>query len=181
MRNAYRAGVGLLTMVALLSVLLTHASGFPVSSYARTDKQWDKSCREVKTSYNPKGPLSNKELTINPNDERWLDFIYWVFNNKMTEHQVEAFGGTLWQGPKTGVIFHWAPGSYWEKHTVASFGFTIGHVTAEHGWRDTMFPDFFAKYGGTYGALVKDRLYEISPKDPTPWVEFLTYGEHSHR
>ena len=28
-------------------------------------------------------------------------------------------GGTGWDGPKGGVIFHWAPGSHWERDTLA--------------------------------------------------------------
>lgn len=165
-----------LFITAAVSLWANIVYGFPIAPYARSDEEWAKRCQGVRTSYNPHRDLSNEELTITPEDERFEDFLYWVWNNKLTEHQVEQFGGTLWEGPKTGVIFHWAPGSYWEKHTVASFGLTIGHVTGEHGWVDTMFPDFFEKHGGTYGALVKDRLYEIDPNSPRPWVEFLEYG-----
>lgn len=56
-----------------------------------------------------------------------------------------------------------------------SWGFFIGHVVGEHRWTDTMFPDFFEKYGGVYGVNVKDRLAEIDPRSMQPWVDFLTY------
>lgn len=141
-----------------------------------TQAEWQDRCRGVRTSYNPKSDLTDETLTLVPGDARWLDFVYWSFNNKAAEHQVEAYGGTGWEGPQGGVIFHWAPGSHWERHTLASFGFTLGHVIGEHRWTDTMFPDFFEKYGGVYGVNVKDRLTEIDPKSPKPWVEFLEYG-----
>src|SRR6185369_11547393 len=80
-----------------------------------------------------------------------------------------------WHGPTGGIIFHWAPGSRWETHTLAGFGATIGHVTGEHRWMDTNFPDFFEKYGGVYGDNIKDRLAAIDPASPRPWVEFLDY------
>ena len=138
-------------------------------------EQWAERAKGIRTSYNPNHDLSADELTLVPGDERWLDFVYWCFNNKLTEHQVEAYGGTDWEGPTGGVIFHWAPGSHWETHTLASFGFTIGHVIGEHRWRDTQFPEFFEKYGGVYGINLKDHLTEINPKSPVPWVEFLEY------
>jgi mono/diheme cytochrome c family protein len=141
-----------------------------------TAAQWRQRCQGVRTSYNPGGDLSDEALTLVPGDARWLDFVYWAFNNKLAEHQVEAYGGTGWNGPKGGVVFHWAPGSHWERDTLASFGFTIGHTIGEHRWLDTMFPDFFEKYGGVYGVNVKDRLFEIDPASPKPWVEFLEYG-----
>ena len=141
-----------------------------------TRAQWQEHCRGVRTSYNPDSDLTDETLTLVPGDPRWVDFVYWSFNNKAAEHQVEAYGGTGWDGPRGGVIFHWAPGSHWERHTLASFGFTVGHVVGEHRWTDTMFPDFFEKYGGVYGVNVKDRLAEIDPTSPKPWVEFLEYG-----
>jgi len=139
-------------------------------------QQWMEKVKGIRTSYNPDADLNAETLTLVPGDERWLDFVYWSLNNKVAEHQVEAYGGTDWEGPQGGVIFHWAPGSHWETHTLASFGFTIGHVIGEHRWRDTMFPDFFEKYGGVYGVNVKDRATEIDPKSPVPWVEFLAYA-----
>ncbi len=141
--------------------------------------QWEQSCDGVRTSYNEERDLSDEELTLVPGDERWLDFVYWTFNNKIAEHQVEAYGGTDWDGPAGGVIFHWAPGSHWERDTLASFGFTIGHVIGEHRWVDTMFPDFFERFGGVYGVNVKDRLVEIDAESATPWVEFLEYAGSS--
>jgi cytochrome c oxidase cbb3-type subunit 2 len=147
-----------------------------ISGFAWGRDEWAKRTKGLRTSYNPDHDLNADTLTLVPGDERWLDFVYWCYNNKVIEHQVEAYGGTEWNGPKGGVLFHWAPGSRWETHTLASFGFTIGHVIGEHRWTDTMFPDFFEKYGGVYGVNVKDRLAEIDPASPTPWVEFLEYG-----
>ncbi|HVY62482.1 MAG TPA: c-type cytochrome, partial [Planctomycetota bacterium] len=138
--------------------------------------RWERHAHGVRTSYNPDKDLSDTELTLVPGDARWLDFVYWTISNKIAEHQVEAYGGTNWAGPKGGVIFHWAPGSHWERDTLASFGFTIGHIIGEHRLTDTMFPDFFEKYGGVYGVNVKDRLAEIDPKSAKPWVDFLEYG-----
>jgi mono/diheme cytochrome c family protein len=143
---------------------------------AWTSAEWRERCRDVRTSYHPDGDLTDETLTLVPGDPRWLDFVYWSIDNKVAEHQVEAYGGTNWNGPKGGVIFHWAPGSHWERDTLASFGFTIGHTIGEHRWMDTMFPDFFEKYGGVYGVNVKDRLAEIDASSPQPWVEFLEYG-----
>jgi len=143
-------------------------------------QQWIEKSKGVRTSYNPDRDLNAETLTLVPGDERWLDFVYWCLNNKVAEHQVEAYGGTDWEGPQGGVIFHWAPGSHWETHTLASFGFTIGHIIGEHRWRDTMFPEFFEKYGGVYGVNLKDRLTEIDPKSPKPWVEFLAYAGGSN-
>jgi len=129
----------------------------------------------VRTSYNPDADLTDSTLTLVPGDPRWLDFVYWALNNKVAEHQVEAYGGTAWDGPKGGVIFHWAPGSHWERDTLVSFGFTIGHIAGEHRWTDTMFPEFFEKYGGVYGIGLKDRLSEIGPGSPDVWQDFLEY------
>lgn len=147
-----------------------------VSGFAWETDDWAEYSKGVRTSYNPNQDLSITELTIVPGDPRWMDFVYWCFNNKIAEHQVEAYGGTEWEGPTGGVIFHWAPGSRWETHTLASFGFTIGHTIGEHKWMDTQFPEFFEKYGGVYGVNVKDRLTEIDPASPGPWVEFLEYS-----
>jgi mono/diheme cytochrome c family protein len=146
-----------------------------ISGFAWNADQWAEKSRGVRTSYNPDHDLSTTQLTLVPGDPRWLDFVFWCFNNKLAEHQVEAYGGTEWEGPAGGVIFHWAPGSRWETHTLASFGFTIGHTIGEHKWMDTQFPDFFEKYGGVYGINVKDRLAEIDSGSAAPWVAFLEY------
>jgi len=147
-----------------------------ISGFAWGNDEWVGRTKGIRTSYNPTSDLNTEALTIVPGDERWLDFVFWCFNNKLAEHQVEAYGGTEWEGPQGGVIFHWAPGSRWETHTLASFGFTIGHTIGEHKWMDTQFPEFFEKYGGVYGINVKDRLVEIDPASPAPWVEFLEYS-----
>ena len=146
-----------------------------LSPAAWTTEQWQDRCRGVRTSFNPDQDLTDHDLTLRPGDPLWLDFVYWSLNNKIAEHQVEQYGGTGWDGPTGGVIFYWAPGSHWERTTLASFGFTIGHVIGEHRWLDTMFPDFFEPHGGVYGVNVKDRLVEIDPTSPTPWVEFLEH------
>lgn len=146
-----------------------------ISGFAWSSDEWAARSKGVHTSYNPDRDLSTTELTLVPGDPRWLDFVFWCFNNKLAEHQVEAYGGTEWNGPTGGVIFHWAPGSRWETHTLASFGFTIGHTIGEHKWKDTEFPEFFERYGGVYGVNVKDRLFEIDSTSPKPWVEFLEY------
>ncbi|WP_441291895.1 c-type cytochrome [Sorangium sp. KYC3313] len=100
-------------------------------------------------------------------------------NNKINEHQGEAYGGTGWTGPKGGVLLHFAPGSRWERHVLMSFGMYIGHIVGSHRWTDTMFPDFFERYGGVFGVNVKDRLAEIAPRSIDPWVEFLGYCARS--
>jgi mono/diheme cytochrome c family protein len=152
-----------------------------ISGFAWSDREWAQRSRGIRTSYNPDHDLSTTELTLAPGDERWLDFVFWCVDNKVAEHQVEAYGGTEWQGPTGGVIFHWAPGSRWETHTLAGFGVAIGHVTGEHRWMDTNFPDFFEKYGGVYGINIKDRLAALDSASPRPWIEFLEYigGAHS--
>jgi cytochrome c oxidase cbb3-type subunit 2 len=147
-----------------------------ISGFAWSKDEWINRSKGIRTSYNPDSDLSSDALTLVPGDARWLDFVFWCFNNKLAEHQVEAYGGTEWEGPQGGVIFHWAPGSRWETHTLASFGFTIGHTIGEHRWMDTQFPDFFEKYGGVYGINVKDRLVEIDSSSPSPWVDFLEYS-----
>lgn len=185
MRNTGRGTVVLGVMVAFAAVAwLSYSLGWGraatkyhvISGFAWDRDEWAKRTKGIRTSYNPDQDLNADTLTLVPGDERWLDFMFWCYNNKIVEHQVEAYGGTEWDGPKGGVLFHWAPGSRWETHTLASFGFTVGHVIGEHRWTDTMFPDFFEKYGGVYGVNVKDRLAEIDPNSPVPWVEFLQYG-----
>ncbi len=176
-----RRKLRLLLVLALTPLVLTGCARSRVSNkehlsrMAWTKEKWQERCKGVRTSYNPNADLSDDTLTLVPGDPRWIDFVFWAFNNKLAEHQVEAYGGTGWDGPKGGVIFHWAPGSHWERDTLASFGFTIGHVTGEHRWTDTMFPDFFEKYGGVYGVNVKDRLTEIDPVSPKAWIDFLEY------
>jgi mono/diheme cytochrome c family protein len=152
-----------------------------VGEFAWTDAQWLAHCRDVRTSYNPDHDLRTDALTLTPDDPRWPDFVFWTLDNKINEHQVEAYGGTGWKAPTGGVIFHWAPGSHWERDALHSFGFTIGHVIGEHRWTDTMFPDFFEKYGGVYGINLKDRLAELAPRSKQPWIDFLAYsgGEES--
>lgn len=147
-----------------------------VGQFSWTDKQWRAHCRGVRTSYNLDHDLRDDVLTLRPGDPRWPDFVFWSLNNKVNEHVVEAFGGTGWKGPTNGVIFHWAPGSHWERDTLHSFGYFIGHVIGEHRWTDTMFPDFFEKYGGVYGINAKDRLAEIAPRSIQPWIDFLAYA-----
>ena len=146
-----------------------------IGSFAWTDEQWRLRCAGVRTSYNPDHDLNHNTLTLRPSDPRWLDFVFWSLNNKVNEHQFEALGGTGWRGPTSGVLFHWAAGSHWERDTLHSFGFVIGHIIGEHRWTDTMFPDFFERYGGVYGVNVKDRLAEISPRSKAPWAAFLDY------
>ena len=166
-------------LVAAVAYLVGNSSGEKkyehISGFAWSADEWAARSKGIRTSYNPDHDLSTTELTLVPGDERWLDFVFWCFNNKLAEHQVEAYGGTGWNGPKGGVIFHWAPGSRWETHTLASFGFTIGHIVGEHQWKDTQFPEFFEKYGGVYGVNVKDRLVEIDSSSPAPWIDFLEY------
>ena len=124
-----------------------NSHAFPSSSYAWSDAQWEQRCADVRTSYNPTASLSHTQLTLAPKDPRFVDFLYWVWANKITEHQVEEVGGTEWDGPSNGVIFHWAPGSRWEMHTVVPFKHAIHHIAEEHNWVDTMFSDFFDEFG----------------------------------
>lgn len=148
------------------------AVGFPLSAAAWTDAQWEARCREVRTSYNPSAPLSAEALTLRPGDPRFLDFLHWVWANKIIEHQVEQVGGTEWNGPSDGVIFHWAPGSRWETHTLISFHQAIHHIADEHRWVDTMFKDFFEPYGPVTGASIRQRL---SMDKPPTWAQFLKH------
>lgn len=145
---------------------------FPISGAAWTNEQWQQHCKSVRTTYNAKSSLATEKLTIRPDDRRFLDFLYWVWANKIIEHQVEQVGGTDWNGPSTGVIFHWAPGSRWETHTVVSFQHAIHHLTDEHHWLDKMFTDFFENYGPIKGVSIGDRL--SMEKSPT-WKQFLQH------
>ena len=185
-QNPERKGTSSLVITGILIILFAITAYFVgksrgekehhhISGFAWGKEEWARRSKGIRTSYNPNSDLNTETLTLVPGDERWLDFVFWCFNNKLAEHQVEAYGGTEWEGPQGGVIFHWAPGSRWETHTLASFGFTIGHTVGEHKWMDTQFPEFFEKYGGVYGINVKDRLVEIDSASATPWVEFLEY------
>ena len=148
------------------------ALAFPVSKAAWSDAEWQTRCKPVRTTFNPTSPLSTTRLTLSPSDERFVDFLYWVWANKIAEHQVEQVGGTEWDGPTNGVIFHWAPGSRWETHTVVSFPHALHHLTEEHQWTDGMFPDFFAPYGGVRGVRLDQRLSMTTP--PT-WAMLLAH------
>ena len=149
-----------------------NSHAFPTSSYAWSDTQWQKRCASIRTSYNPNTLLSHTQLTLTPKDPRFVDFLYWVWANKITEHQVEEVGGTEWDGPSNGVIFHWAPGSRWEMHTVAPFKHAIHHIAEEHNWVDTMFSDFFNQFGKSKGVSIAQRL--SNEKAPT-WAMFLKH------
>ena len=166
----------ILTAFAFLFILiLTQSSvvhAFPVGPYAWNDEQWGKHCGKVRTTYNTQTPLSTTALTLTPADERFVDFLYWVWANKIIEHQVEQVGGTEWDGPTNGVIFHWAPGSRWETHTVAPFKHAIHHLVEEHYWTDRMFPEFFEPFGKVSGVTIDQRL--SSAKAPT-WKMFLKH------
>jgi hypothetical protein len=148
------------------------AMGFPVSEAAWSDREWEAHCKPARTSYNPDAPLTNETLTLTIEDQRFLDFLYWVWANKITEHQVEQVGGTGWLGPTDGVIFHWAPGSRWETHTTLSFEHAIRHVAEEHHWMDNMFQDFFGRFGPVQGVNIAERLSLTTP--PT-WEQFLRH------
>ena len=149
-----------------------NSHAFPTSSYAWSDPQWQQRCANIRTSYNPNTSLSHTQLTLTPEDPKFVDFLYWVWANKITEHQVEEVGGTEWDGPSNGVIFHWAPGSRWEMHTVAPFKHAIHHIAEEHNWVDTMFSDFFDKFGKSKGVGIAQRL--SNKKSPT-WAMFLKH------
>jgi len=157
----------------LLSLMPTGwASAFPVSGAAWSNAQWEQHCRNVRTSYNPETTLRTDRLTVTPDDPRFTDFLYWVWANKIIEHQVEQVGGTEWQGPSDGVIFHWAPGSRWETHTVVPFDHAIHHIADEHGWRDNMFKDFFEPFGPIRDVGIGERL---STDRPPTWAQFLAH------
>lgn len=119
--------------------------------------------------------LSTSELTITPEDALWVDFLYWVWANGILEYRLEGVSERDTTSPPSGVVLRWAPGSRWEKKTVVSFGFAIGHLAGEYGWRDTHFPQFFDRYGGTYGINIKDRLTLIDPESSEPWKAFFRY------
>jgi hypothetical protein len=151
---------------------ISGVEAFQVSSAAWSEIQWKQHCKNVRTTYNLKSSLSTKELTLQADDPRFLDFIHWVWANKIIEHQVEQVGGTEWKGPRNGVIFHWSPGSRWETHTVVPFDHAINHIADEHKWQDNMFSDFFEKFGPTQNVNIKQRL---SHEKPPTWVQFLQH------
>jgi len=159
---------GLLIWLSLPSV----AFAFPISNAAWSNTVWEAHCKDVRTSYNPNQPLRVDRLTITPQDLRFSDFLYWIWANKILEHQVEQIGGTEWRGPTDGVIFHWAPGSRWETHTVVSLDHAIHHIADEHQWQDAMFKDFFEKFGPVKSMNIKQRL--SMNKAPT-WTQFLEH------
>jgi hypothetical protein len=165
-----------LPAIVLLSILSTApwsgAVAFPVSSAAWSNEQWQQHCKPIRTTYNSKTPLHADTLTLKPDDPRFVDFLYWVWANKIIEHQVEQVGGTEWNGPTDGVIFHWAPGSRWETHTVMPFQHAIHHLTDEHHWQDNMFTDFFEKFGAVKGVSIADRL---DMNRPPTWKQFLQH------
>lgn len=148
------------------------AQPFPVSPASWSNATWERHCRDVRTTFNPRSPLSTSTLTIQPDDPRFLDFLFWVWANKIIEHQVEQPGGTEWKGPATGVIFHWAPGSRWETHTVMPLEHAIHHIADEHQWNDRMFKDFFEPFGPVQGLNIKERL---SMDKPPTWAQFLRH------
>jgi hypothetical protein len=145
---------------------------FPVSNAAWSEAQWEQHCKDIRTTYNPTAPLSTNALTLKPDNPRFVDFLYWVWANKIIEHQVEQVGGTEWKGPTNGVIFHWAPGSRWETHTVVPFEHAIHHIADEHNWQDKMFKDFFEQFGPIRGVNIKQRL---SFDTPPTWTQFLQH------
>src|SRR6478735_3769778 len=107
----------LLVIPLLLAGCSASKSRAHLGPMAWTSAEWQDRCRGVRTSFNTDRDLTDDTLTLVPGDPRWLDFVYWSIDNKVAEHQVEAYGGTGWDGPKGGVIFHWAPGSHWERDT----------------------------------------------------------------
>ena len=163
--------LGLFCAICLLS-LTAQVEAFPVSAAAWSDTQWAQHCKEVRTSLNPTTPLRTDVLTLKPDDPRFLDFLYWVWANKIIEHQVEQVGGTEWNGPTGGVIFHWAPGSRWETHTLVPFEHAIHHIAGEHKWQDNMFKEFFEKFGAVKGVNIAERL---SMDKPPTWAQFLQH------
>jgi hypothetical protein len=160
-----------LAFFACLVLLMTPAvAAFPLSAAAWSDGEWETHCRSIRTSYNPHDSLRNDSLSLTPEDPRFMDFLYWVWANKIIEHQVEEIGGTEWDGPDSGVIFHWAPGSRWETHTLMALDHAIHHMVEEHRWMDTMFGDFFERFGPVRGVNIADRL---SMAEPPTWTQFL--------
>lgn len=156
--------------LACLLALSDKTEAFPLNGAAWSETQWEQHCKDVRTSYNPTGPFIADRLTLKPEDPRFLDFVYWVWANKIVEHQVEQVGGTEWKGPSDGVIFHWAPGSRWETHTLVPFDHAIHHIAGEHQWQDSMFKDFFERFGPVKSVNIGQRL---SMDKPPTWAQFL--------
>ena len=163
---------GVYVVMICLLTFADQTEAFPVSGAAWSDAQWEQHCKDVRTTYNPTTPLSTETLTMKTENPRFLDFLYWVWANKIIEHQVEPVGGTEWNGPTGGVIFHWAPGSRWETHTVVPFDHAIRHIAGEHNWQDNMFKEFFEKFGPIKGVNIRERL--SMDKSPT-WAQFLQH------
>jgi hypothetical protein len=163
---------GVVALLMLLVAWMVDGAAFPIGPAAWSDKQWAQHCERVRTSYNPAASLSTGTLTMKLEDPRFLDFVHWVWANKIIEHQVEQVGGTEWKGPPTGVIFHWAPGSRWETHTVVPLEHAIHHLVDEHHWMDTRFADFFEQYGPVKGVSIGNRL---SHQKPPTWKQFLQH------
>lgn len=171
-RSTLKIGALLGLTGLLLGMFTRPLDAFTISDAAWSDEEWTRHCEAVRTTYNPDVSLDTKALTLTSDDPRFLDFLYWVWANKIIEHQVEQIGGTGWNGPTNGVIFHWAPGSRWEKHTIMPFDHAIHHVADEHHWQDNMFKDFFTQFGPITGVNIAERL--SLDKAPT-WKQFLEH------
>jgi hypothetical protein len=78
---------------------------FPISSAAWSHSVWQDHCKDVRTSYNPTHSLATDRLTLTPDDPRFSDFLYWVWANKILEHQVEQIGGQNGRDRPTGSFF----------------------------------------------------------------------------
>ncbi len=147
----------------------------PLSPAAWSEVTWREHCQGVRTSYNPSRDLSSKIFTLTPKDERWPEFLSWVWSHKISEHRIEGMNTRDSDDISPGVNVHWASGSRWERHTTMSFGYAIAYLVGELGWQDTDFAEFFSPYGGTYGINLKDRLVLIDPLRASPWQEFLRF------
>jgi hypothetical protein len=81
--------------ISILFFLLSlPTNGFPLSAAGWSDVEWERHCKDVRTTYNANHPLASNRLTLTADDPRFLDFLYWVWANKILEHQVEQIGGT---------------------------------------------------------------------------------------
>jgi hypothetical protein len=54
-----------------------------ISGFAWDRDEWAKRTKGIRTSYNPDQDLNADTLTLVPGDERWLDFMFWCYNNKV--------------------------------------------------------------------------------------------------
>ena len=79
---------GLIILLAFPPVTLA----FPISSAAWSNSDWQDHCKDVRTSHTPNHPLATHRLTLTPDDPRFSDFLYWIWANKILEHQVEQIG-----------------------------------------------------------------------------------------